>query len=124
MALGLFFSNLVGVGTSVLTGQGRPLLVTLLSFACVTPLTLGSGAVVIFVLRRGVVALNWCTAAAAAAESAGVFAICLLSPWRRLAREAAMRSERGPAQAAASAAAAGPRGDGGGGGEGSAEPGG
>ena len=97
-------SQLVGIGTSgVLGGQGRTLMITILSFCFELPASIGGIVIMVVVLKwrmpDGLLRITWVNAGLALLELVIVGAIVLCGNWARYAKEARERQEAAQAEA-------------------------
>merc|ERR1712176_1720017 len=83
----------------VFTSQGRTQLATILSMFVELPMTLGSVAFCVFILKMGLVPVYWCQAGVFWLEMAICLTIFLRSDWPKLARDVKVRQERAPSTA-------------------------
>lgn len=91
-------SQLVSIGTSgVLSGQGRTVVTTLLSFGFELPASIGGTALLVFVAKlrgpQGLLWITWAGGGFSLVEVGVVAAVILLGDWSRYAREAQARQE-------------------------------
>ena len=77
----------------MLTSQGRTKTVTYLSMGVFLPLSLGSIALMVLVLRRSLPEVYWVIAAVSCVEAALVWGIIRRSDWSRASAEAVARLE-------------------------------
>lgn len=94
MLVGTYLNLLVGNGTSgVFSGQGRPLIATILSFGLELPLSIGGVAVYILYFHGNLVGVYWWGAIAAGIEIVIVLYLIIASDWSKCADEARERQE-------------------------------
>lgn len=96
--VGSWLGMIVQILTSgVLGGQGRTLIITLLSFGFELPASIGSVAIMVLVLKfrmpDGLLKINWVNAAVSAIELVVVGLLVLCSDWNKYARLARERQE-------------------------------
>merc|ERR1712226_367718 len=102
MLLNTLTSTIVSVGTGgILTSQGRPKIVTLLSMGFEIPFSVGSVAIMVLVFHATLGQVYWAQAAVSTLEAIVVLVILSRSDWERYAREA--RQRQGAAREAAEA---------------------
>jgi len=101
--LSAFASTFVAVGTGgVLTSQGRPTMVTVLSLLFEIPLSLGAVAVVVLMFHVGVAEVFWVQGAVMLVEAVVVGELVRRSDWEKYAREAQARQQADTAEAGVS----------------------
>ena len=94
MLVGTYLNLLVGNGTSgIFSGQGRPLIATILSFGLELPLSIGGVAIYILCFHGDIVGVYWWGAIAAAIEIVIVLYLVVRSDWNQCADEAIRRQE-------------------------------
>jgi MATE family multidrug resistance protein len=94
MLVGTYLNLLVSNGTSgVFSGQGRPLIATILSFGLELPLSIGGVAIYILVFHGNLLGVYWFNAIAGAIEAVIVFYLIGSSDWSKCAQEAQERQE-------------------------------
>jgi MATE family multidrug resistance protein len=94
MLVGTYLNLMVGNGTSgIFSGQGRPLIATILSFGLELPLSIGGVAVYILVFHGNLLGVYWFNALAGALEAAIVLYLIVSSNWSLCAEEAQQRQE-------------------------------
>eukprot|EP00531_Pseudo-nitzschia_arenysensis_P014195 CAMPEP_0116129952 /NCGR_PEP_ID=MMETSP0329-20121206/8197_1 /TAXON_ID=697910 /ORGANISM="Pseudo-nitzschia arenysensis, Strain B593" /LENGTH=647 /DNA_ID=CAMNT_0003624251 /DNA_START=21 /DNA_END=1965 /DNA_ORIENTATION=+ len=94
MLVGTYLNLLVGNGTSgIFSGQGRPLIATILSFGLELPLSIGGVAIYILVFHGDIIGVYWWGAIAAAIEIVIVLYLVVRSDWNKCADEAIRRQE-------------------------------
>ena len=106
--VGAGLAQLVSILTGgVLSGQGRTLVTTLLSFGFELPVTIGSTAIMVFVVKlrgaSGILWILWLGCAISLVELLVVGLIIACSNWQRYADEARQRNEAAQAEAAGEA---------------------
>ena len=96
--------------SGVLGGQGRTLVITLISFGFELPTSIGGVAIMVLVLKwrmpDGLLNITWVNAAIGAFEMFIVGVVVLCGDWEKYAREALQRQEAARAENAANEAAA------------------
>eukprot|EP00533_Pseudo-nitzschia_delicatissima_P010228 CAMPEP_0116112550 /NCGR_PEP_ID=MMETSP0327-20121206/19041_1 /TAXON_ID=44447 /ORGANISM="Pseudo-nitzschia delicatissima, Strain B596" /LENGTH=609 /DNA_ID=CAMNT_0003605861 /DNA_START=12 /DNA_END=1841 /DNA_ORIENTATION=- len=94
MLVGTYLNLLVGNGTSgIFSGQGRPLIATILSFGLELPLSIGGVAIYILCFHGDIIGVYWWGAIAAAIEIVIVLYLVVRSDWNQCADEAIRRQE-------------------------------
>lgn len=94
MLVGTYLNLLVSNGTSgIFSGQGRPLVATVLSFGLELPLSIGGVAIYILCFRGNLVGVYWWGAIAAGIEIVVVLYLVVTSDWAKCADEARERQE-------------------------------
>ena len=94
MLVGTYLNSLVSNGTSgIFSGQGRPLIATVLSFGLELPLSIGGVAIYILYFHGNLIGVYWWGAIAAGIEVVIVLYLILKSDWGRCADEAQERQE-------------------------------
>jgi MATE family multidrug resistance protein len=94
MLVSTYLNLLVGNGTSgIFSGQGRPLIATILSFGLELPLSIGGVAIYILVFHGDLVGVYWLGAIMAAIEIVIVLYLVITSDWAKCADEARARQE-------------------------------
>ncbi|KAG7349181.1 MATE efflux family protein [Nitzschia inconspicua] len=94
MLVGTYLNLLVSNGTSgVFSGQGRPLIATILSFGLELPLSIGGVAIYILVFHGDLLGVYWFNAISGAVEAAIVLYLIMSSNWTKCADEARERQE-------------------------------
>ena len=94
MLVGTYLNLLVGNATSgIFSGQGRPLIATILSFGLELPLSIGGVAVYILYFHGGLIGVYWWGAIAAGIEIVIVLYLVIASDWAKCADEAKRRQE-------------------------------
>ena len=103
MLVGTYLALQVNHGTAgIFSGQGRPLVATVLSFGLELPLSIGGVAVYVLRFHGGLVGVYWWGAVAAGVELAVVLCLVRRLVWARCADDARARQEAsGDASAAA-----------------------
>ena len=94
MLVGTYLNLLVGNGTSgIFSGQGRPLIATILSFGLELPLSIGGVAIYILYFHGDIIGVYWWGAIAAGIEIVIVMYLIVTSDWAKCADEARERQE-------------------------------
>jgi Na+-driven multidrug efflux pump len=94
VALTIIGSMFVQVFTQgILTSQGRPLMVTILSFCFELPLSLGSCIIIVLVIHGTLLEVYWAEAAAVVIEAIVCIALLSKSNWRKFAHDARVRNQ-------------------------------
>jgi MATE family multidrug resistance protein len=94
MLVGTYLNLLVSNGTSgVFSGQGRPLIATILSFGLELPLSIGGVAIYILVFHGNLLGVYWFNAISGAIEAVIVLYLIIASNWTKCADEARERQE-------------------------------
>ena len=94
MLVGTYLNLLVSNGTSgVFSGQGRPLIATILSFGLELPLSIGGVAIYILVFHGNLLGVYWFNAISGAIEAVIVIYLIISSDWTKCAQEAQDRQE-------------------------------
>lgn len=94
MLVGTYLNLLVSNGTSgIFSGQGRPLIATILSFGLELPLSIGGVAIYILCFHGNLIGVYWWGAIAAAIEIVIVLYLIVTSDWAKCADEARERQE-------------------------------
>jgi multidrug resistance protein, MATE family len=94
MLVGTYLNLLVNNGTSgVFSGQGRPLIATILSFGLELPLSIGGVAIYILVFHGDLLGVYWFNAVSGAIEAVIVLYLIMSSNWSKCAEEARDRQE-------------------------------
>jgi multidrug resistance protein, MATE family len=94
MLVGTYLNLLVSNGTSgVFSGQGRPLIATILSFGLELPLSIGGVAIYILVFHGDLLGVYWFNAISGAIEAVIVLYLIFSSNWSQCADEARERQE-------------------------------
>ncbi|KAL3923768.1 MAG: hypothetical protein SGILL_001460 [Bacillariaceae sp.] len=94
MLVGTYLNLLVSNGTSgVFSGQGRPLIATILSFGLELPLSIGGVAIYILVFHGNLLGVYWFNAITGAIEAVIVLYLIMASNWTKCADEARERQE-------------------------------
>jgi MATE family multidrug resistance protein len=110
MLVGTYMNLIVGNITSgVFSGQGRPVIATILSFGFEMPLSIGGVAIYILLIHGNLLGVYWYNAASGAIEAILLLYLMAVSNWSKCANDARARQEAARAEAA--------RGDGGNGDE-------
>mmetsp|Transcript_1900 Transcript_1900/g.4980 ORF Transcript_1900/g.4980 Transcript_1900/m.4980 type:complete len:479 (-) Transcript_1900:164-1600(-) len=96
MLVGNYLNLLVGNATSgIFSGQGRPLIATILSFGLELPLSIGGVAIYILVFHGNLLGVYWWGAISAGIEIVIVMYLVLASDWAKCADDARIRQEAG-----------------------------
>jgi hypothetical protein len=94
MLVGTYLNLLVSNGTSgIFSGQGRPLIATVLSFGLELPLSIGGVAAYILYFHGDLIGVYWWGAIAAGIEIVIVLYLIVRSDWAKCADEARDRQE-------------------------------
>ena len=94
MLVGTYLNLLVSNATSgIFSGQGRPLIATILSFGLELPLSIGGVAIYILCFHGNLVGVYWWGAIAAAIEIVIVMCLVVTSDWAKCADDARDRQE-------------------------------
>jgi multidrug resistance protein, MATE family len=94
MLVGTYLNLLVSNGTSgVFSGQGRPLIATILSFGLELPLSIGGVAIYILVFHGDLLGVYWFNAISGAVEAVIVLYLIMSSNWSKCAENARDRQE-------------------------------
>jgi hypothetical protein len=94
MLVGTYLNLLVSNGTSgIFSGQGRPLIATVLSFGLELPLSIGGVAIYILYFHGNLIGVYWWGAIAAGIEIVIVLYLIVASDWAKCANEARDRQE-------------------------------
>lgn len=94
MLVGTYLNLLVGNATSgIFSGQGRPLIATILSFGLELPLSIGGVAIYILCFHGDIIGVYWWGAIAAGIEIVIVLYLVISSDWAKCADEAQSRQE-------------------------------
>jgi len=94
MLVGTYLNILVSNGTSgIFSGQGRPLIATVLSFGLELPLSIGGVAIYILYFHGDLIGVYWWGAIAAGIEIVIVLYLIVRSDWAKCADEARARQE-------------------------------
>ena len=94
MLVGTYLNLLVGNATSgIFSGQGRPLIATILSFGLELPLSIGGVAIYILYFHGNLIGVYWWGAIAAGIEIVIVLYLVISSDWAKCADEARSRQE-------------------------------
>jgi len=94
MLVGTYLNLLVSNGTSgIFSGQGRPLVATILSFGLELPLSIGGVAIYILCFHGNLVGVYWWGAIAAGIEIVIVLYLVVTSDWAKCADDARERQE-------------------------------
>eukprot|EP00537_Pseudo-nitzschia_pungens_P000599 CAMPEP_0172369608 /NCGR_PEP_ID=MMETSP1060-20121228/33493_1 /TAXON_ID=37318 /ORGANISM="Pseudo-nitzschia pungens, Strain cf. cingulata" /LENGTH=664 /DNA_ID=CAMNT_0013094577 /DNA_START=33 /DNA_END=2027 /DNA_ORIENTATION=+ len=94
MLVGTYLNLLVSNATSgIFSGQGRPLIATILSFGLELPLSIGGVAIYILCFHGNLIGVYWWGAISAAIEIAIVLFLVVTSDWEKCADDARERQE-------------------------------
>lgn len=94
MLVGTYLNLLVSNATSgIFSGQGRPLIATVLSFGLELPLSIGGVAVYILYFHGDLIGVYWWGAIAAGIEIVIVLFLVINSNWAKCADDARERQE-------------------------------
>lgn len=94
MLVGTYLNLIVGNITSgVFSGQGRPLIATILSFGLELPMSIGGVAIYILLMHGDLLGVYWWGAISGALEAAIVLYLMVVSNWDKCAEEAQQRQE-------------------------------
>lgn len=94
MLVGTYLNLIVGNVTSgVFSGQGRPLIATILSFGLELPMSIGGVAIYILVFHGDLLGVYWWGAISGGLEALIVLYLMIVSKWDKCAEEALERQE-------------------------------
>ena len=105
MLVGTYLNLIVGNITSgVFSGQGRPVIATILSFGFEMPLSIGGVAILILFLHSNLLGVYWYNAASGAVEAVIVLYLMVISNWTKCADDARARQEAARVEASGDSA--------------------